>query len=231
MGPCWSQTHERHTDRVTAAGAGPIEIVLADDHRVVRAGLRLLLEGHGDLSVVAEAGTIAETERVVAVHRPRVLVLDVDMPEGSALSAIGRLRESSRQTAIVVLSMHTEAEIAREALGAGAIGYVLKEGAETELVDAIRLAAVGRTYLAPELGARLAAGEGQGRRDPRPDGLSARELEVLELIAVGHTNGEIASRLYLSVRTVESHRARIQRKTGCGSRAQLVAYAREHGVA
>jgi two-component system response regulator NreC len=216
---------------VTGADAGPITVVLADDHRVVRAGLRLLLDAHGDLSVDAEAGTLAETERAVAVHRPRVLVLDVDMPEGSALAAIGRLRESSPQTAIVVLTMHTDPELAREALGAGATGFVLKEGAEAELVDAIRLAAVGRTYLAPELGARLAAGDHRGGPDRRPDGLSRRELEVLELIALGHTNGEIASRLYLSVRTVESHRARIQRKTGCGSRAQLVAYAREHGVA
>jgi two-component system response regulator NreC len=216
---------------VTGAGAGPITIVLADDHRVVRAGLRLLLDGHGDLSIVAEAGTVAETERAVAAHQPRVLVLDVDMPDGSALPAIGRLRESSRQTAIVVLTMHTDPELAREALGAGATGFVLKEGAEAELVDAIRLAAVGRTYLAPELGARLAVGDRHGDRDPRPDGLSPRELEVLGLIALGHTNGEIASRLYLSVRTVESHRARIQGKTGCSSRAQLVAYAREHGVA
>jgi two-component system response regulator NreC len=207
----------------------PITIVLADDHRVVRAGLRLLLERHGDLSIVAESGTIAETERVVAGHRPRVLVLDVDMPDGSSIPAIERLRRSSPQTKIVVLTMHTDPELAREALRAGATGFVLKEAAEAELVDAIRLAASGRTYLAPELGARLAAAGSE--RTLRPDGLSARELEVLQLIALGHTNGEIASRLFLSVRTVESHRARVQQKTGRGSRAQLVAYAREHGIA
>jgi two-component system response regulator NreC len=207
----------------------PITIVLADDHRVVRAGLRLLLERHGDLSIVAESGTVAETERAVAGHRPRVLVLDVDLPDGSSLPAIERLRRSSPQTTIVVLTMHTDPELAREALRAGATGFVLKEAAEAELVDAIRLAAAGRTYLAPELGARLAAGASD--RGVRPDGISARELEVLHLIALGYTNGEIASQLFLSVRTVESHRARIQQKTGRGSRAQLVAYAREHGIA
>jgi two-component system response regulator NreC len=215
---------------VTAAQ--PITIVLADDHRVVRAGLRLLLERHGDLSIVAESGTVADTERAVAGHRPRVLVLDVDMPDGSSLTAIERLRASSPQTTIVVLTMHTDPELAREALHAGATGFVLKEAAEAELggeIDAIRLAAVGRTYLAPELGARLAAA-GSGR-EVRPDGLSGRELEVLRLIALGYTNGEIASQLFLSVRTVESHRARIQQKTGRGSRAQLVAYARERGIA
>jgi two-component system response regulator NreC len=212
---------------VTATG--PITIVLADDHRVVRAGLRLLLERHGDLSIVAESGTVAETERAVAGHRPRVLVLDLDLPDGSSLPAIERLRASSPQTTIVVLTMHTDPELAREALRAGATGFVLKEAAEAELVDAIRAAAAGRTYLAPELGARLAAGGSD--RGGRPDGISARELEVLQLIALGYTNGEIASQLFLSVRTVESHRARIQQKTGRGSRAQLVAYAREHGIA
>ncbi len=206
----------------------PITIVLADDHRVVRAGLRLLLERHRDLSIIAETGTVAETERAVGVHRPRVLVLDVDMPDGSSLPALERLLASSPQTAIVVLTMHTDPELAREALRGGATGFVLKEAAEAELVDAIRLAAAGRTYLAPELGARLAAAG--SAREVRPDGLSARELEVLQLIALGYTNGEIAARLFLSVRTVESHRARIQQKTGRGSRAQLVAYAREHGI-
>ena len=207
----------------------PITIVLADDHRVVRAGLRLLLERHGDLSIVAESGTIAETERAVVGHRPRVLVLDVDLPDGSSLPAIERLRAASPQTTIVVLTMHTDPGLAQEALRAGATGFVLKEAAEAELVDAIRLAAVGRTYLAPELGARLAAAGSE--REVRPDGISAREREVLHLIALGYTNGEIASQLFLSVRTVESHRARIQQKTGRGSRAQLVAYAREHGIA
>jgi two-component system response regulator NreC len=162
----------------------------------------------------------------VAAYRPRVLVLDVNMPEGSSLPAIPRMREAAPDTQIVVLTMQNDPELAREALRTGAIGFVLKEGAESELVQAVRLAAEGRTYLNPELGARLAA-EVPHRPGP-PDDLSERELEVLKLIALGHTNGEIATRLYLSVRTVESHRAHIQQKTQRLSRAELVSYAREH---
>ena len=124
--------------------------------------------------------------------------------------------------------MQNDAELAREALQAGATGYVLKESAEAELIQAVRLAAEGRTYLNPELGARLAAAV-PGRAGP-PDDLSAREVEVLRLIALGHTNAEIAAQLYLSVRTVESHRAHIQQKTQRSSRAELVAYARSHGL-
>lgn len=208
---------------------GAVSIVLAEDHRVVRAGLRLLLDAQPDLVVLGEAGDIAETERRLATHRPRVLVLDVDMPEGSSIPAIPRLHAASPDTRIVILTMHTDPGMAREAIRAGVKAFVVKEAGEAELVAAIRAAAAGRTYLSPELGARLAAAVPE-TASRRPDGLSARELEVLELIALGHTNGEIASRLYLSVRTVESHRARIQQKTGRGSRAQLVAYAREHGI-
>ena len=212
-----------------AGSAAAITIVLAEDHRVVRAGLRLLLDAQPDLTVLGEAGDIAETERRLAAHRPRVLVLDIDMPEGSSIPAIPRLNAASPETGIVILTMHTDPGMAREAIRAGVKAYVVKEAAETELVEAIRAAAAGRTYLTPELGARLAAAVPEGT-SRRPDGLSARELEVLELIALGHTNGEIASKLYLSVRTVESHRARIQQKTSRGSRAELVAYAREHGL-
>jgi two-component system response regulator NreC len=200
--------------------------VLADDHRVVRAGLRMLLDAQEDFEVVAEAGDVALTERRVAAYRPSVLILDVNMPGGSSLPSIPRIRDSAPDTRIVVLTMQSDAELAREALRAGATGYVLKEAAEAELIEAVRLAAEGRTYLNPELGARMAA-EVPGRSGP-PDGLSGREVEVLRLIALGHTNGEIASQLFLSVRTVESHRAHIQQKTERTSRAQLVAYAREH---
>jgi two-component system response regulator NreC len=136
------------------------------------------------------------------------------------------LRENAPETQIVVLTMQNDPAVAREALRAGAIGYVLKEAAESELVQAVRLAGKGGTYLSPELGARLAA-EPPTANGP-PDDLSARELEVLKLIALGHTNSEIAAHLYLSVRTVESHRAHIQQKTGRSTRAALVAYAREH---
>jgi two-component system response regulator NreC len=208
---------------------GPITVLLAEDHRVVRAGLRLLLDRQDGIEVVGESGDIAETERRAAELRPRVIVLDIDMPDGSSIPAIPRIQQSAPGARIVILTMHTAPALARDALRAGATGFVLKEAAEAELIDAIRAVAAGRTYLNPELGAQLAA------EDPdaggRPDDLSARELEVLELIALGHTNGEIATRLFLSVRTVESHRAHIQQKTRRFTRAELVAYAREHGIA
>ena len=207
---------------------GMVTIVLADDHEIVRAGLRLLLEAEPGFAVVSEAGDVALTERRVAAHRPRVLVLDVNMPDGSSLPAIPRLRAVSPQTNIVMLTMHNDPELAREALRAGATGFVLKESAKEELIQAVRLAADGRTYLTPELGARLAT-EGPPPSGT-PDDLSAREVEVLRLIAVGHTNNEIASQLFLSVRTVESHRAHIQQKTQKSSRAELVSYARDNGL-
>jgi two-component system response regulator NreC len=207
---------------------GPITIVLADDHQVVRAGLRLLLEAEEGFRVIAEAGDVPTTERRVTAYHPRVLILDLNMPGESSLPAIPRLRASAPDTQIVVLTMQNDPAFAREALRAGALGYVLKEAADDELVQAVRLAAEGRTYLNPELGARLAA-EPPAASGP-PDDLSAREIEVLRLIALGHTNGEIASRLYLSVRTVESHRAHLQQKTRRTTRADLVAYAREHGL-
>jgi two-component system, NarL family, response regulator NreC len=209
------------------AGA-PITIVLVDDHEVVRAGLRLLLDAEEDFEVVSEAADVAVAVRRVVAYRPQVLILDVNLPGGSSISAIPRFLESAPETRIVILTMQSDPELAREALRAGATGFVLKEAAEAELIEAVRLAASGRTYLNPELGARLAA-EVPSAVGP-PDDLSVRELEVLRLIALGHTNSEIASQLFLSVRTVESHRAHIQQKTQRGSRAELVAYAREHGL-
>jgi two-component system, NarL family, response regulator NreC len=192
-----------------------ITIVIADDHQMIRTGLRMLLEAESGLTVVAEAGDVPTTLRRVLGYRPRVLVLDLNMPGEPSLPAIPRILETSPETSIVVLTMQN-----------GALGYVLKEAADTELVQAVRLAAEGRTYLAPELGARLAAEEPKPAR--APDQLSARETEVLKLIALGHTNRDVAAALNLSVRTVESHRARIQQKTGRTSRADLVAYANEH---
>jgi two-component system response regulator NreC len=205
-----------------------ITIVLADDHMVVRSGLRMLLAAEDGFEVVAEAGDVAEALRRVSAYRPSVLILDLNMPGGPSLGAIPGIRESAPGTQIVVLTMQSDPAFAREALRSGALGYVLKEAADTELVQAVRLAAQGRTYLNPELGARLAA-------EPlapsaSPDALSGRELEVLKLLVVGHTNTEIASQLFLSVRTIESHRSRIQQKTGRMSRADLVTYARDHGL-
>ncbi|HLH66101.1 MAG TPA: response regulator transcription factor [Solirubrobacteraceae bacterium] len=220
-----AREHQRSAD---PAGAESISILLADDHHLVRTGLRLLLEAQDGLSVVAEAGDIAGARRLAAAHRPDVLVLDVNLPDGSAVDAIPALREAAPATRIVVLTMDRDPDLARAALGAGAVGFVLKEAASGELIQAVRLAAAGGTYLNPELGAVIAAGAGRAAR--RPHDLTRRELEVLRLLALGHTNAEIAAQLYLSVRTVESHRAHLQRKTQLSSRAQLVAYAREHGL-
>jgi len=208
-----------------AAPGSPITIVIADDHQVVRAWLRLLLEAEEGFEVLAEAGDVPTTEHRLNAYRPRVLILDLTMPGESSLAVIPRIRETSPDTQIVVLTMHNDPAFAREALRAGAAGYVLKEAADTELVRAVRLAAEGRTYLNPQLGARLAAAS-RAAAGP-PDDLSAREVEVLKLIALGHTNGEIASTLHLSVRTIESHRAHIQQKTRLTNRAELVAYARD----
>ncbi len=207
---------------------GVIKLVIADDHAVVRSGLRMLLDAEEGFEVVAEAGDVTNALRYVRAHRPTVLVLDLNMPGESSLQSIPRFLEGSPETRIVVLTMQNDPAFAREALSQGASGYVLKEAADTELVQAVRLAAEGRTYLNPELGARLAA-EPPGPPGP-PDDLTEREVEVLRLIARGHTNREIGQQLYLSVRTVESHRAHIQQKLRRSSRAELVSYALEHGL-
>jgi two-component system response regulator NreC len=203
-----------------------ITIVLADDHHVVRSGLRMLLDAEDGLEVLAEAGDVTVARQQVLERGPRVLILDINMSGESSLSAIPHLRRDSPGTQIVVLTMQDDLAFAREALRAGALGYVLKDAADAELVQAVRFAAEGRTYLNPRLSARLAAEQ----RYPAsaPDDLSPRELEVLKLIALGHTNAEIAATLYLSVRTVESHRAHIQQKTGRTTRAELVGYARQN---
>jgi two-component system, NarL family, response regulator NreC len=203
-----------------------ISVVLADDHAVVRSALRLMLEREPDIEVVAEAGDADSAGRYVSGHRPKVLILDINMPGGSGLAAIPAIREQSPGTEIVVLTMQDETAFAREALQAGVLGYILKEAASEELVKAVRMAAEGRTYLQPELGARLAAEPDAAT----PDDLSERELEVLRLIALGHTNNEIAEQLYLSVRTVESHRAHIQQKLAMTTRSELVRYAIDRGL-
>jgi len=209
------------------AGAGEtIRIVLADDHAVVRSGLRMVLETESDLEVVAEAGDVESARRYVRGHHPDVLVLDLNMPGGSSLEAIPLIREESPKTQIVVLTMQQEPAFAREALGGGALGYVLKEAADDELVEAVRRASAGESYLTPRLGARIASEPPPGP----PDDLSDRELDVLRLIALGHTNSEIAGQLYLSVRTVETHRSHIQQKLRVSTRAELVGYALERGL-
>jgi two-component system, NarL family, response regulator NreC len=206
----------------------PLTVVLADDHEVVRSGLRLLLDSEPGIEVVAEAGDVpsalAEAER----HQPDVLVLDLHMPGEPSLPAIPLLHERSPGTRVVVLTAQRDPSFAGEAMRLGTAGYVPKEAAGRQLVRAIRMAAEGGTYLEPRLGARLAADTAAAKRSA-PD-LTERELEVLRLIARGHTNREIAERLFLSVRTVEGHRARIQRRLGRSRRSDLVEYVLERGL-
>jgi two-component system, NarL family, response regulator NreC len=200
-------------------------IVLADDHAVVRSALRMLLEAEPGLEVVAQAGDADSASRYVLGHKPDVVVLDLNMPGRPSLEVVPEMKERSPGTEIVVLTMQDDPAFAREAMRAGVLGYVLKDSADAELVTAVRMAAEGRTYLQPQLGARIAA-EPTGPADD----LSEREVEVLRLIALGHTNAEIAEKLYLSVRTVESHRANVQRKLDLSTRAELVRYALDHGL-
>ena len=204
-----------------------ISIVLADDHEIVRSGIRMVLEEQPDMQVVAEAGDGEGAARYALGHKPQILVLDLNMPGVSGLDAIPRIQEASPATAIIVLTMQAEPAFAREALQSGAKGYVIKQSAASELVGAIRSVIAGDTYINPSLGARLAA---EPAPEGPPDDLTPRETEILGLLALGYTNPEIADQLVLSVRTVETHRANVQRKIEASTRAELVAYAVAHGL-
>jgi len=208
-----------------AAEADPIAVVLVDDHALVRGALRALLDGQNDLEVVGEAGDLASVEAAVAAHRPRVLVLDVNLPDGLAIDALPALREAAPETEIVLLTMERDLTLARRALEAGAKGYLFKDVAHLELIEAVRAAAAGEQHLAPAVAAGLKDGEGEDRQV-----LSPRETDVLKLMALGHTNREIGEQLSLSVRTVETHRAHIQQKLGLSSRPELTRYALAHGL-
>ena len=203
-----------------------ITVVLADDHEIVRDGIRMVLEAEADVEVVAEAGDADSAARYVLGHKPTVLVLDLSMPGTPSLEILPKIAATSPATAVVVLTMQNEPAFAREALRKGVRGYVIKHSAASELVGAVRSAVAGETYINPQLGARMVA---EAELGP-PDDLTPREIEVLGLVALGYMNPEIAERLVLSVRTVETHRANIQRKTGLTTRAELVAYALDHDL-
>lgn len=199
----------------------PIRVVLADDHTALRRSLRLLLDADGEVEVVAEAADLATVARCVHGHLPHVLILDLEMPGGSSSDLIRRLRAQVPQTEVVVLTMEASPLFAQRALDAGALGFVLKDRADSELPAAVRAAAAGGEYVSP----RVSAGLEALRHAVGCDGLSPRETEVLRLIALGHTSAEIAVILHLSRRTVETHRARIYTKLGLSTRAELVRYA------
>lgn len=202
----------------------PISLVLADDHVVVRRGLRMLLQRVPGFEVVAEAGDAREALAAALAGSVDVLLLDLNMP-GDPLGALAEIAESAPGVAVIVLTMEQDPAFARRALDAGARGYVLKRAAEEELVDAIRAVAAGGVHLGRDVEAALAARAAEA--EP-PSELTARETEVLRLISRGHTNAEIAKELSLSVRTVETHRAHIQQKLRLATRPELVRYALEH---
>jgi two-component system, NarL family, response regulator NreC len=206
----------------------PIDVIIADDHTVVRDGIRAVLEREaGEFRVVAEAADVPSTIRAVRELKPDLLTLDLTMPGGSSLAALPTCFVAHPALAVAILTMREDPEYARQALRAGARSYVLKEAEPAELLQAFRLAVAGRNYLHPRLGALMVTGE----RDQQ-DGvaLSEREREVVRLIALGHTNPEIAERLHVAERTVKTYRARAIEKLGFSSRSEITAYARKLGL-
>ena len=207
-----------------------IRVVLVDDHAVVRSGLRMLLDAEEDVEVVGEAGNAKDAVFRARALKPDVILLDVVMPGESGVEVLPTLLRESPDTKVLVLSMQDDPSYVREAFAAGASGYVLKEAADEEVVSAVREIAGGGSYVHPALGARMVAAEAKERAAAEADPLSEREREVLRLLALGHTNQEIAQQLYISVRTAESHRAHIMQKLHLSTRAELVRYALEQGL-
>ena len=205
----------------------PIRVMIVDDHAVLRSGLRLVIEREDGLEVAGEAGTAEDAVRSFERLQPNLVLMDLEMPGIGGLAGVQRLQELHPEVSVLVLSMHGEADDVRRAFEAGAMGYVLKTAADEELIRAIRAVSSGERYLHPSLGAVLAQPpQSRGAVDE----LSTREREVLRLLALGHTNQEIAQQLYVSVRTVESHRAHIMTKLRAASRAEMVRHAIEGGL-
>lgn len=204
----------------------PVRVVLADDHALMRHSLRVLLEGEEGIELVSEASELRTALRHVRERKPDVLVLDLRMPGGSSVEAIGEVREHSPDTNVVIVTMEDNPLFAQRALDAGALGFVLKDHADVELPEAIQVAARGNRYVSPLINARLDA----FRQALASDELTPREVEILRLIALGHTSVEVARMLHISPRTVESHRARIHNKLGLSTRAELVRYALGRGL-
>jgi DNA-binding NarL/FixJ family response regulator len=207
-----------------------IRIVVVDDHAVVRSGLRLLLEVEDDFEVVGEAGDTHEAVFAVRAAKPDVILLDVVMPGESGIEALPKLLNEAPDAKVLVLSMQDDPSYVREAFAAGASGYVLKEAVDAEVVGAVREVAGGGRYVHPALGARMVTAEAEARAAAESDPLSDREREVLRLLALGHTNQEIAKLLFISVRTAETHRAHIMQKLRFSTRAELVRHALAHNL-
>jgi two-component system, NarL family, response regulator NreC len=207
-----------------------IRILVVDDHAVVRTGLRRVLDAEPDIETVAEAATAEGAVFEAIDHKPDIVLLDLMMPGKSGIDGMPALIQAVPEAKILILSMQDDPRYVREAFEAGASGYVLKEAADTEVVSAGRAVAAGERYVHPALGARLIAAEVEERKRAEVDPLSEREREVLRLLALGHTNQEIAKMLYISVRTAETHRAHIMQKLGLSSRAELVRHALAEGL-
>ena len=207
-----------------------IRVLIVDDHAVVRSGLRRVLEAEDDIEVVGEAGEMRTAVFETREQKPDVILMDLVMPGGSGIEATAAVLKEAPEATVLVLSMQDDPRYVREAFAAGASGYVLKEAADAEVVEAIREVAGGNRYVHPALGARLVAADAEERARADADPLSDREHEVLRLLALGHTNQEIAEMLYLSVRTVETHRAHIMQKLRLTTRAELVRYAIDTGL-
>ncbi|MGH3015431.1 MAG: response regulator [Gaiellaceae bacterium] len=207
-----------------------IRVLVVDDHAVVRTGLRRVLDAEPDIETVGEAPNAERAVFEAMAHEPDVVLMDVVMPGKSGIEIIPALQQNAPEAKVLVLSMQDDPRYLREAFDAGASGYVLKEAADTEVVDAVRAVAAGERYVHPALGARLVEAEAAERRRAEEDPLSEREREVLRLLALGHTNQEIAKLLYISVRTAETHRAHIMQKLRLSSRAELVRYALSEGL-
>jgi DNA-binding NarL/FixJ family response regulator len=205
----------------------PLRVLLADDHVTVRHGLKLLIDGQPDMEVVAEAGDGETAVRRAVALKPDVVVMDISMPGMTGLVATRKLKQLQRDAAIVALTRHSDDAYLQELLRAGVAGYVLKQSAPTELLQAIRAAAAGGQYLDSSLTARVTAGflAKEGRKAKAVAVPSERESEVLRLIASGYSNKEIAARLDLSVKTVEAHKANAMRKLGLTGRIDIVKYA------
>jgi two-component system response regulator NreC len=210
-----------------------IKLLIADDHAVLRAGLRMLLEAQSDMTVVGEAATGEEAVALVEDLRPDIVLLDLSMPGSGGLDVIRRIKVIHPEAAVLVLTMHDDASYLRRALEAGSAGYVLKRAADSDLVTAIRAVSRGGSYLHQEHVAFLLQDkppEPEPASDQAYESLSPRERQVVRLVALGHTNQETADMLFLSVKTVESYRARLRAKLGLASRAALVRYALQNGL-